>query len=324
MKSPSFLRKAFENYQKHIPTVPLEYSQCNYKDIVYLEAEDLFYATYHYNACICENRLFYRISNEPKMHRDRIAMCILDEKNKPIPKTNILIENHSNLIFNGKIRKNGEHTEDPRVVKYKDNWFVTYTDGWKMGVAKLTLDTHETVYSHYLDSPHDIIKLSLKDNREKNWIPFIENEVFYFLYSDNPRQILEYNDTGKCLQYIKTHNYGKSTIWKYGNIRGGCPPLKYKNDNEYIWFFHSLYDNKYYIGAYITSGVFNVIRITNIPLLVGQEEADKQDKMTIKDNVVYPCGAVSVENGWIVSMGVNDYKIGLLFVPDTIQFVEYN
>lgn len=302
--------------------------QITYEDIIFLDEKDLFYSTYQYNACVCRYkegyRLFYRISNEPKMYRDRIATCLLDEKFKPIKKTNILIENHSNLIFESKLRTNGEHTEDPRVILYNDSWLLTYTDGWNMGVAKLNLDTCETVYSHYIDPPNDIIKFSSKDSREKNWIPFTDNGVFYFLYSDSPRQILEYKDADSRLEYVRTHNCEKSLNWKFGKIRGGCSPVKYNNDNQYIWFFHSLYEKKYYIGAYITYGFFDVIKLTDIPVLVGEEEKYKPNNLTIKDNVIYPCGAVSVENGWMISMGINDYKIGLLFVPNTIQFVEYN
>ena len=60
--------------------------------------------------------------------------------------------------------------------------------------------------------------------------------------------------------------------------------------------------------------------ITDKPILVGKSTNIKFNQyMNIKDYVVYPCGAIETENGWKVSMGINDYCIGLIDVPRSIN-----
>jgi hypothetical protein len=45
--------------------------------------------------------------------------------------------------------KDNHHVEDPRAIEFNNHWFVFYTDGLTIGVAKLTLDTCDVIYSHY-------------------------------------------------------------------------------------------------------------------------------------------------------------------------------
>jgi len=97
---------------------------------------------------------------------------------------------------------------------------------------------------------------------------------------------------------------------EYGNIRGGTPPILYEK-NRYIWFFHTYLNKTYYIGAYMTDGFFKPILITP-PLLIGQPQPVFLTDLTIKDNVVYPCGVIDLKDSYRISMGINDYKIAFL------------
>jgi predicted GH43/DUF377 family glycosyl hydrolase len=74
-----------------------------------------------------------------------------------------------------------------------------------------------------------------------------------------------------------------------------------------IWFFHTLYQRKYRIGAYLTSGL-NVIAITPRPILSGE-------------NIVFPCGAIQYNRDFYISMGIQDKNVGILKVSRNLRFV---
>jgi predicted GH43/DUF377 family glycosyl hydrolase len=328
---------------------------CDYTRLKYIDNDDLIESNsnkgtervtitpvddilYYYNACIHEietnlYRMFYRCSQHPKGWRDRIATCLLDDNMHVIPNSNKYIDAYSNweestgsnAYFRSMILykyEAGQHLEDPRVVLWNNCWYVLYTDGIRMGVAKLDYNCN-TIYSHYLSLPN--IKKSIEhDGREKNWIPFISNNKFYIFYSASPYTLLECYELGGALVIAKsiTDNYG--LLWMYGDVRGGAPPCIY-DDNHLIWFFHSakIYKNRpheriYSIGAYVTTNryPFRAVKITRIPLLIGIPGVVNAS-LKYSDNVVFPCGSVKTNTGWKISMGVHDAKIGLLDVCES-------
>lgn len=322
-------------------------SSARYRDLKYLNNDELIDPTinkYFYNACICDAdnggyRVFYRVGKEPKGYEDRVATCLLDKDLNIIQSSNIYLNLYSNweesvtsfslkLIIPFKF-KNGTHVEDPRAVFFNNHWFVFYTDGARIGVAKITKDCSKTIYSHYLKpisnkSYHDY------DGREKNWIPFISGNKLYILYSDNPRTIFTCNDNLDSLDLLSSHTHSKIFTWKYGNIRGGAPPVKY-DDHHLLWIFHSqkLYPTHvgnrivYMFGAYISKNTFpfEFKKIVSSPILVGIP-CEISETKSIKDCIVFPCGCVNLEKGWRVSLGVNDYEIGFIDISEKDLFWE--
>jgi predicted GH43/DUF377 family glycosyl hydrolase len=311
---------------------------CDYNDIVCLPSDKLIDTmVYHYNCTIAPYeggyRIFYRSGKHPKMVHDRIATCLLTSDFNIVEGSNQLVDTYSNsnLIMRNmkdvfQIRQSdvntffsfhdllvdGDHCEDPRVIEHAGAWFLTYTDGFRIGVSKLDLDTCEGVYSHYLTTPPSLVNQD-GDGREKNWIPFSDGDSLCFLYSDTPRQILTYTDTGNSLQLATIETSILITECPFGTIRGGCPPVRY-DDTHMIWFFHVGKNNTYSIGAYITCGFREVVYVIESPILEGYPQPRFQHKLEIKGNVVYPCGAVRTDSGWMITMGINDYKVGLLHV----------
>jgi hypothetical protein len=247
----------------------------------------------NYNACIIANRIFFRAVNQ--IGTDDIVTCILDNFDY---RPNSLKTLSLTSMFNNK------HVEDPRVILHNGCWFVCYTDGYNVGIAKLDANCN-TIYSHYLKKP-GFITFEGGDGREKNWLPISMGDKIHFWYGDNPRTFLIYEDTGNSLEYysfIKTNQRVKSA---FGGIRGGCVPIPYDDDTQ-IWFFHTLFERKYRIGAYLTKGL-DVISITPIPILTG-------------DHIVFPCGAIQHDGDFYISMGVHDKEIGILKVSRDIKFV---
>lgn len=336
----------------------------DHSDLTYIKNKDLIDSdtnVYYYNSSICKYkdgyRLFYRCGKNPKTAEDRIATCLLSKNLEVIPGTNKYIDAFSNWeesrshgpdIIERHIRytykdenEDGElksfiykpntHVEDPRAIEYNGYWFIFYTDGLTIGVAKLDLESCDVIYSHFLNPPPANYKNSKSDGREKNWIPFVSDEKLYILYSDTPRTYIQYTDTLTELIPINYDQLNYSVVWNYGDIRGGCPPVEYKN--QFIWFFHScmnlgsyIGNNRrvYIIGAYISENKypFKVTKISTHPLLIGIPS--KVSKETLQDNVVFPCGAILDNDEFIISMGINDYKIAHLRVKlDDIQFKKH-
>lgn len=322
------------------------------RNMHYLDAKNLIDPEtniYYYNSCICKYqdkyRLFYRCGKNPKTCEDRIATCLLTKELQVIPETNRYIDAFTNLEqsrlhgpLKGKNRdilyfypkeykhkkfvfKDNHHAEDPRAIEFNNHWFVFYTDGLTIGVAKLHLDTCDLVYSHYLKPPSGS-RYDHSDGREKNWIPAIANNELYILYSEEPRTFFYCKDELTKLTIVKPDILEYFVTWPYGIIRGSCPPISYDND-RLIWFFHSAKhvsfllstDNtrKYFIGAYLTSKYypFEIESITTYPIFFGIPSHISKEN-NYQTNVVFPCGAVQEGDTFIISMGVNDFCIGHL------------
>jgi predicted GH43/DUF377 family glycosyl hydrolase len=131
-------------------------------------------------------------------------------------------------------------------------------------------------------------------------MPHIVDDKIYILYSDKPRTFIIYSDIGTSLIFKSYYKTEQTVKCNYGSIRGGCPPVAYSEDED-IWFFHTNMTGKYYMGAYITKGDV-VTHITPKPVLTGAP-------------IIFPCGVVKTEYGWLVSMGINDNEIGTCEIP---------
>jgi predicted GH43/DUF377 family glycosyl hydrolase len=339
---------------------------CDYSTLQFLNTNTLIdphIYLYYFNSSICKYkdgyRLFYRCSKNPKSVSDRIATCLLTKNLKVVRGTNKYInaysdwhesfkaghtdrprliiytykgEKEDDYVLKSYVYKNNEHVEDPRVIQYNNSWFLSYTDGLAVGIAKLDLDTCETIYSHFLKSPPKKFIPSFNDGREKNWIFCVDNDKLFALYNEEPRTFIEYVDTGTSLECKNVFRQNYSVKWPYSGIRGGCPPVEY-DETSLIWFFHSVKKmtttvgndkNVYMIGGYITKNKFpfQVLKITPLPVLMGIP-SHASETLYLQDNVVYPCGAISIDSQtFLISMGINDYKIAHLKVTKSMLIWE--
>jgi hypothetical protein len=94
---------------------------------------------------IINDRLFFRsvrIAGE-----DDIMTCLMNNFK--------YIQNTTRIVSLKSSYKNNKHVEDPRVILHKDNYFICYTDGYNIGIAKLDLHCN-TIYSHYLKKPDEV------------------------------------------------------------------------------------------------------------------------------------------------------------------------
>ena len=157
---------------------------------------------------------------------------------------------------------------------------------------------------------------------EKNWLFFSNADRLYAIYGIKAivQTTLELSEKGYVLRTHKT----AAPVWKYGEIRGGCAPLPHPS-GHLLRFFHSRTAEKgaikwrYHIGALLMEdkAPFRVVKVLKEPILSGNEEW-MLGVHHWKPNVVFPCGAVQIEGGYILTYGVNDCASRALRVPNTI------
>ena len=149
---------------------------------------------------------------------------------------------------------------------------------------------------------------------EKNWIFWGQDSNLFCLHQCHPTHRVFRVENGRGSLVAET----PPPRWPYGEIRGGTTPIPY--DGKLLRFFHSRADNelsfpvhRYFVGAYLMepNPPFTVLRVSKSPVLRGSEEDDltpEQRKACPhwKRNVVFPGGAVARDNGWLLSVGVND------------------
>jgi predicted GH43/DUF377 family glycosyl hydrolase len=320
-----------------------------YDSLKFIDNKDLIdpeNKLYCYNACVVRDtinnniRLFYRTGQEPKGYEDMIASCLLeseDDITSVVPDTNIYLQLHSDWDETMSVKEHlkkllpyryipGKHVEDPCVVLFNNHWFVFYTDGINVAVAKVSLDCKTTFYSHYL-LPDGKLKNIGNDGREKNWSPIVDNHKLYLLYSDNPRGYYECFDTLNCLQTITPFALNYTVSSNYGAIRGGTASVEYDN-MSYMMIFHTVqklhvHDEKQYVpvysaGAYLfyKKEPYHVHAVLKFPLIIGIP-SHVSGYYSLQNNVVYPRGIIRSNNNsdkFIISLGINDYKIAFLTI----------
>lgn len=163
---------------------------------------------------------------------------------------------------------------------------------------------------------------------EKNWVFFSHGGKVHAIYACDPvHRVIELDGEKVTNEYRTVIDAAQH--WTYGEIRGGTPPVPYK-DGTWLRFFHSrIWDRKplrkprtkaervfnptdripwrYYVGALVMESEppFRVLKVSSSPILTGGEQWVPGCPHW-KPNVTIPYGCVPQENGWTVSVGVND------------------
>jgi len=153
---------------------------------------------------------------------------------------------------------------------------------------------------------------------EKNWVFFDLEGRTHFIYACSPEHVVVRIRDGKPDEEWRT----PSLSWAWGQIRGGTPPIPYRG--KWLRFFHSQIpisdkprDVRYYMGAYVMNSEppFEMLAVSSHPILSGHEW--RSGAAHWKPNVVIPYGAVAQDDGWMVSVGVNDTAACLVKVTES-------
>ena len=257
----------------------------------------------------------YRMESKPFATRIMLGMVELDDQYIPKVETNTLLQLHSDLKGYAK----GYHVEDPRLFIHDNSLYLSYTDGYQMGQAKIDSNTLQATESFYIDKPE-------QNRTEKNWTFYSHDNDLLSVYSINPHTIFKMNGAS----WNQMHQVDFDTIWQWGEPRGGTSPIRI--GNKYYSFFHSAVDIKhrgskgrqYFMGMYVFSAIapFQPIAISKEPIIAGEFMNDQIPRLSNKIYVVFPNGAIRKKDKWVVSFGYNDYECRLIDITD--EFLKTN
>jgi predicted GH43/DUF377 family glycosyl hydrolase len=222
------------------------------------------------------------------------------------------------ITLNIKEEVDFEQFEDPRVLVYNDNIYVscaTYVhEAFHLVHQKMLVFDKNFNHINNIHFKYGFNGLNLKENIgiEKNWTFFVHKNKLMCIYKMFPHTVLEFDWNGNLISEYITHN-NIEFDFKYGIPKGGSNPL-YK-DGYYLSFFHSYVywgngKRRYFMGYYKFNREppFNIIEI-----LWGNE---KDERIYPDENplVVFPCGAIFDGDKCLVSLGVNDEKTAILTI----------
>jgi predicted GH43/DUF377 family glycosyl hydrolase len=266
--------------------------------------------------------------------RNAIWACKLDETLKPI----------GGPILKFPDSQSAEQFEDPRAVWWNNQtWvgavnFTWFPDGTWTGAHQMLgvfKDDPDWTPIARRDPPVETNKgeAGFTDGKhQKNWLWWFKEDRLHLLYHSSPWKVIEFGSKWD----EQVHYVAEGLKWKYGEVRGGTPPVLAPAGTEagskkdegrsgeaepslYWTFFHSSLPwrgrfRRYYMGAIAFESVapFKPVFITREPLLVGSQNDMWHQR---KPLVVFPCGAL-LENGkWLISYGSNDLEAGWVEIP---------
>lgn len=236
------------------------------------------------------------------------------------------LEDLNEINFNIVDEYEDEQYEDPRILSYKDKFYVScasYIHGnykqihQKILVLDSNLNHINNIHPKYGNNGESIIK---NTGIEKNWTFFIYEDKLMCIYKINPHTVVEFDWNGNLItEYISQNNI--NTFWKFGECRGGTNPIL--KDGYYHSFFHSniFLKNgvkKYYMGYYKfeSKPPFKIVKISSKPILSGIEYGERMMK-NFDHMVVFPTGMTIVGDDFLVSLGINDEKTALIKINET-------
>lgn len=217
----------------------------------------------------------------------------------------------------------GASVEDPRLFTYRGETWISYTvSSGPVGAWKCVVRYGKLVESGsgWKVEGQFLLPFGKNDETgmEKNWV-FFEHEGQLKVIYDNGT-VLTVRDNA-----VVQTDHVMPARWKWGSIKGGSAPLRFRDG--WIRFFHSRLDTeprpvvwRYFVGAMICDP-FEATKISERPILRGSEvdAIDAEERREIfhhKQNVVFPGGAIEIDGGWLLSVGVNDCSCALVKITE--------
>lgn len=158
---------------------------------------------------------------------------------------------------------------------------------------------------------------------EKNWVPFVVSDTeVALIYSHDPWHVIVLDvDPATEARRFKGHHAGPVLKWRYGQIRGGTPPIAF-DDERLITFFHSSLvvgsRKLYMVGActFDRAAPHTPRAITRDPLLVAPYHSGAHRfGWRFAGSVVFPLGAERGGAGYRLLSGLDDGEIGSFAIP---------
>lgn len=202
--------------------------------------------------------------------------------------------------------------EDPRLTRVEDTFFMTYVafDGANPPRVALTSIPVDDFLNRRWDKWEKPKLISAPGMVNKNAVIFPEKVngkyvVFHRIY---PNVLIDYVDDLKFDDYLRGHHFipPRKKFWDSKKIGAGAPPMKTKDGWLFVYQSVGYQDpGKYKIGAMLLdkNDPSKVLYRTNSPII---EPVEDYENAGFKAGVVYPCGAVIMDNKMHVYYGGAD------------------
>lgn len=265
---------------------------------------------------------YHRMETPTK--RSGIGMCEVD------PKTGNAISKSQHLPLTN--ATNTEHHEDCRLFMFKGEPYISYTEmvGYMPGLNYTCVMKYARIALRkgkwsVLDEWQPVYGNNNGFSKEKNWVFFEHDGKLMCIYSTDPEHVVLEMDGSRVVREYRS----PGPKWQWGHMRGGTPPVD-MGDGRMLCVFHSSIPTetpphyvRYYAAAYTFENKppFRILQLSEQPVLSGSEEdghrVDPRYTEGWKPYVVFPCGLVPDDGGWLVSFGVNDWQcaVGRLTEP---------
>ena len=219
-----------------------------------------------------------------------------------------------------------ESCEDGKLFVFKNELHLNFVvSTWPEFPSSQVKNVMLAKPDHWRISDKDLYWISNRNTMEKNHVPLVHDETLEIIYSQ------AWPEDGSNWQIIYTpamHRERKNPAlrWPYGEVRGGTVPLRWQMPGRgpvLISFFHSRLDNalppvfwRYFVGAVIRKATpeFEMLAISQRPILRGSEAGGDPSRFHHKKNVVFPLGVIGNDDGWLLSVGINDSQCALVSV----------
>lgn len=234
--------------------------------------------------------------------------------------------------------------DDPRAYVWRGNLWLMVTQSTEtrgkngMWAAHITLNridletgnTLQTIkpdigHNHNLSSGFHGIKC------EKNWVPIVNGDSLYFIYSIDPLKIAVWNDKRKNLEMLVSHqdiltNLHYINDRKQRIYRGSTNFVEDCGDYIGMWHASSMMADgrrKYYAG-FMKVNLDDrekkfTVTVNAGNTLVGEDGGEldirlkQEPHSNWKPKVVFPCGILDDGRYYVVSSGWNDCRCELIY-----------
>lgn len=264
--------------------------------------------TGHYNGSIID--FHGRTLLLSRLHHSQY-MSVLGPDNQPTSTVPLILP-HA-LCVNGQ--------EDGRAYVYRDKLRIVFA-GITSGKTTDTYRVHQVIAE--LDDEFQVTGIWApqygKQEREKNWSPFVVDDRQFFVYSIAPHVVIEVEDDRVVNEFVTDNPLPFSG----GHLRGGAPPIL--RGDRFLSIFHGNLpipkpgkwpDYLYSTGAYEFEAKppFRVVCQTPMPLMWANDgdiahEVGGNRRGDVR--VIFPSGSVDRGDKVIVSQGAADNRIELM------------
>lgn len=258
----------------------------------------------------------------------RIGLCRLDASRRVVPGSARPLSDGFRLRT-GAVYPAEAYTwfADPRMFRIGGRLFVYWNSGWHEPRNHQFVQEIDPESLQAVGHAHELLIEGPRQKLEKNWTVFEHDGAAFAVYSIQPHRVLTFDfqaaDDWLMREVTRLDWPAPPYPPCHGGLRGGTPPVLH---GGHFWSFcHSVHDAadgyRYAAAAYTFAAntQFSPLAgpIRPLPLFSESPPPRAFPKLNpAVGEVVYPCGAVRVDQGWLISFGLNDERCGLSLVSD--------